>query len=46
MKISSLFYKAVFPFAALSVIGFSGKAEEDKLEGRGEGRGGWKSGAW
>ena len=33
MKISSLFYKAVFPFAALSVIGFSGKAEAATFSG-------------
>ena len=33
MKISSLFYKVVFPFAALSVIGFSGKAEAAAFSG-------------
>ncbi|BAY83760.1 peptidase-like protein [Calothrix parasitica NIES-267] len=33
MKLSSLFYKVVFPFAALSAIGFSGKAEAATFSG-------------
>lgn len=33
MKLSSLFYKVVFPFAALSVISFSSKAEAAAFSG-------------
>ncbi|MDY6901822.1 MAG: choice-of-anchor K domain-containing protein [Cyanobacteriota bacterium] len=33
MKLSSLFYKVVFPFAALSLIGFSDKAEAAAFSG-------------